>query len=218
MILFCVLLQRKPGCSRTPTVITTWSGHCALCWPLRLPWYSKCEFYNLVFLLSDVTGQAFLNKRCTVPGTCYSYTLSYWHQYNPCIAPYLLTGTFQGTIFVWVRLLLLQIQNTLKRNVRQDGSTHWFCLLLSNSSSSALFVGGLCPQPYSYLGVKITTAVPGSSIICREKKGVIAPPLPHLCEVRGNLSQKHLPYNTSPCLTCHSFVTCLYTNQSMAKK
>lgn len=93
---------------------------------------------------------------------------------------------------------------------------HWhLILLLCSSLSSAVLVDGLCPQPHSPFGVKMTTVVPG--ITFRKKKRVIFSSW--LVESEKNLSQKHpSPQQTSPCLIGHSFVMCSSTSQSLARR
>ena len=68
----------------------------------------RCGFYTLVLLLANVPGQAFPNKRHTVPGTSCACNFSHADTTMPnaFTLPNFLTRTFQGVIIAWVRMLL----------------------------------------------------------------------------------------------------------------
>lgn len=135
-LLFCVLPSGKFGCPGYPaTMWATYVPCTGFCSCLHLS--PQVCIYTLVLQLANITGQAFSNKRHTVPRTCYACDLSHadTNMPNAFTPPHFLTRPFQGTSIAWTRMLL---QKTSKE-VGGRGSIHcniWLSLPLCSSVGS----------------------------------------------------------------------------------
>ena len=108
-LLFCVLPSGKFGCPGYPA--TMWATYVPCAGLCSCPHVSpQVCIYTLVLQLANITGQAFSNKRHTVPGTCHACDSSHadTNMPNAFTPPHFLTRPFQGTSIAWTRMLLLE--------------------------------------------------------------------------------------------------------------
>lgn len=156
----------------------TWARCCVLPWSLQLPWHLTPAVDFIPWSSSFLMSQAELPLTKDAMSLGPAIHAVFLRLTPTCITRSHLPTSWPGCARVQLlyefRMLLLQIQKSLSSSESWDTIPCCIrlCLLLCSSLGSTFLVEGLCSQPCSPFGVKMTTAVPG--ITFWKSKGVIS--------------------------------------------